>query len=66
MSRIDDSTTGNLLDFLYHQSYYKLTGLDLSRQTNTSISQKINFTGKLEENDGAIMFLALKSSRKLF
>ena len=66
MSRIHDYTTGNLLDFLYLQNYYKLTGLDLSRQTNTTIPQKINFTGKLEEDDGAIMFLALKSSKKLF
>ena len=30
--------------------------MDLSRQTNTSIPQKINFTGKLEEDDGAIIF----------
>ena len=34
MSRNDDCTTGNLLDYLYHQNYYKLTGIDLSRQTN--------------------------------
>ena len=31
MSRNDDYTTGNLLDFSYHRSYYKLTGIDLSR-----------------------------------
>ena len=37
MSRNDDYTTGNLLDFLYHQNYFKLTGIDLSRQTNTNI-----------------------------
>ena len=29
MSRNDDYTTGNLLDYLYHQKYYKLIGLDL-------------------------------------
>ena len=55
MSRNDDYTTGNLFNFLYHQNYYKL-GMDLSRQTNTSIPQKVNFTGKLEEDDGAIIF----------
>ena len=58
MSRIHDYTTGNLLDFLYHQNYYKLTGLDLSRQTNTTIPQKINFTGKkliLQENQKKMM-----------
>ena len=35
MPRDYDYTTGNLLDYFYHQKYYKLTGIDLSRQTNT-------------------------------
>ena len=39
----EDYTTGNLLDYLNHQNYYKLIGVDLSRQTNTSISRRINF-----------------------
>ena len=56
MSRINDHSTGNLLDYLYHQKYYKLIGIDLSRQTNTSISQQINFVEKLEEEKGATMF----------
>ena len=37
MSRNDDYTTRNLLDFSYYQNHYKLIGIDLSRQTNTSI-----------------------------
>ena len=41
ISKNDDYTTGNLLDFPYHQYYYQL-GTDLSRQTNTSIPQQIN------------------------
>ena len=41
MSRNNDYTTGNLLDFLYHQNYFKLIGIDLSRQTNTTIPQKL-------------------------
>ena len=61
MSKNDDYTTGNLLDYLYHQSYYKLIGIDLSRQINTSIPQQINFKGKLEVDDGATMiFIAEK------
>ena len=55
MSRNDDYTTGDLFDFLCHQNYYKL-GMDLSRQKNAGIPQKVNFTGKVEENDGAIIF----------
>ena len=48
MLKDHDYTTGNLLDFWYHQNYYKLTGIDLSRQTNTSICQQINFMGTLK------------------
>ena len=49
MSRNDNYTAGNLLDFSYHQNYYKLVCEDLSRKTNTRIHQQINFVGKLEE-----------------
>ena len=31
ISRNNDYTTGNLLDYLYHKNYYKLIGVDLSR-----------------------------------
>ena len=57
MSKIDNYTTGNLLDYLHHQNYYKLIGIDLSRQTNTNIPQQINFIENLSKNDGATMFL---------
>ena len=55
MSLDNDYTTGNLLDYLYHQKHYKLIAIDLSRQTNTAISQQINFMGKLEEDGGVTM-----------
>ena len=64
MSRNNDYTTWNLLNYLYHQKYYKLIGIDVSRQKNTSISQQINFVGKLEEDDGAtIIFIAEKQQK---
>ena len=44
MSINDDYATGNLLDYLYHQNYYNLIGIDLLRQTNTNIYQQINLT----------------------
>ena len=47
MSKNNEDTNGNLLDYLYHQQFYKLIGIDLSRQTNTSIPQKINFCRKI-------------------
>ena len=63
MSRSDDYTIGNLLDFSYHQNYYKL--IDLSRQTNTNMPQQINFSWKLEQDNGLrifFFFLLLNSS----
>ena len=60
MSRNNDYTTGNLLDYLYHQKYYKLIGIDLSRETNTSVTQKINFTGKLEDDGATMVFVSEK------
>ena len=60
MSRNDDYTTGNLSEFSYHQSYYKLIATDLSRRKNTIVPQKINFVGKLEEDGGATMLFIAK------
>ena len=57
-------TTGNLEDFSYCQNYYKLIGIGLSRQANTSIPLQINFTGKLEEDDGATMFFIAEKQQK--
>ena len=38
----------------------KTVGIDLSRQTNKSISQKLNFLIKLEENNGPTIFFITK------
>ena len=66
MLRNDDYTTENLLDLSYHQNYYEFIDTGLSREKTTNIPHQINFAGKFEENDGATMFLILKSSKKLF
>ena len=39
MSRNDNQTRRNLSDYLCHQKQYNLIGIDLSKQTNTSIPQ---------------------------
>ena len=65
MSKNDDYTTGNLLNYLYHQKYYKLIGTTLSRQTNAIIPQRVNFAGKLEEDDGATMFFVSEKQQKI-
>ena len=64
MLRNDDYTTRTLLDYSYHENYYKLIDIDLSRQTNTSIPYQINFTGKLEEDDGVKMFFVSEKQQK--
>ena len=46
------------------QSITNFIGIGLSRQENTSISQKINFTEKLEENDNATMFFFAEKQQK--
>ena len=43
---------------------YKLIGIDLSGQKNTNILQQINFVGKLEEDNGAIMFFISQKQQK--
>ena len=57
MSRNDDYTTRKLLDYLHCHKYYRLIGINLWRQTSTSIPQQIDFTGNLKEGNGATMFL---------
>ena len=66
MSRNDDYAKEDLLDFLYRQNYYKLIRIDLSRETNMNIPQQINFVGKPEEDDIAVMlFISEKQQRTI-
>ena len=66
MSGNDDYKTGNLLDYLYHQNYYKLIGIDLSRQINMTIPQQVNFIGKLgQDNDTSMFFVAEKQQETM-
>ena len=64
ISRNNGYTTGNLLDYLNHENYYTLIGVDLSIKTNTGIPQQINFTEKLERNDGTTMLFVCEKQRK--
>ena len=53
ISRNDEYTTGNLLDYDYFKNYYKLIAIDLSKlhvlQENEDLIQQINFIGRLEQ-----------------
>ena len=56
---------GNLLEYLYHQKYYELISVDLSRKTNTSIPPQNNFVWKLEKNDGATILFVSEMQQKI-
>ena len=53
ISRNNEYTTDNLLDYDYFKKYYKLIAIDLSKQQvlqeNEDLIQQINFIGRLEE-----------------
>ena len=63
ISKNNDYTNANLLDYEYFSKHYKLIAIDLSKQIkfkNPNFKQKINFIGKLE-NDRAMFFIIEKS-----
>ena len=65
LSKNNDYTTGNLLDFAYFKENYRLTATDLSKQTKLKDPQQINFIGKLEgRDDEATMFFIIEKSEE--
>ena len=61
MSRNNDYTTDNLLDFAYFKENYRLIAVDLSKQTKSKDPQQINFIGRLERQiNEAIMFFIIE------
>ena len=63
ISRNNEYTTGNLLDYDYFKKHYKFIAVDLSKQQvlqdNEDLIQQINFIGKLEEE--AIVFIIIEN-----
>ena len=67
MSKNNDYTTGNLLDYRYFSKHYKLILIDLSKQTeleNPDLKQQISFIRKSEEDNGATIFFIIGKSEK--
>ena len=65
MSKNNDYTTGNLLDYEYFKDHYKLIAVDLSKQTeleNIDLKQQTNFIRRLEE-DATMFFIIEKKKR---
>ena len=66
ISRNNEYTTGNLLDYDYFKKYYKLITIDLSKQQvlqeNEDLIQQINFIGKLEEAANVFIIIEKKEN----
>ena len=69
MTKNNDYAAGNLLDYEYFKDQYKLIAIDLSKQTeleNPDLKQKINFIGRLEENNATTFFIIEKKEETTF
>ena len=66
ISRNNEYTAGNLLDYDYFKKYYKLIAIDLSKQQvlqeNEDLIQQINFIGKLEEAANVFIIIEKKEN----
>ena len=66
ISRNNEYTTGNLLNYDYFKKYYKLIAIDLSKQQvlqeNEDLIQQINFIGKLEEAANVFIIIEKKEN----
>ena len=69
MTKNNNYTTGNLLDYEYFKDHYKLIAIDLSKQIeleNLGLKQQINFIGRLEENNATMLFIIEKKEETTF
>ena len=69
ISRNNEYTTGNLLDYDYFKIYYKLIAIDLSKQQilqeNEDLIQQVNFIEKLEEAANVFIIIEKKENTLL-
>ena len=57
------------MDYEYFKDHYKLSAIDLSKQIeleNPDLKQKINFIGRLEENNATMFFIIEKKEQTTF
>ena len=66
ISKNNEYTTGNLLDYDYFKKHYKLIAIDLSKkqvlQENEDLIQQSNFIGKLEEAANVFIIIEKKEN----
>ena len=69
LSKNNDYTTGNVLDYEYFLKHFKLIAIDLRKQIeleNLDLKQQINFIGKLEDDEATRFFIIEKSEETTF
>ena len=69
MTKNNDNTTGNLLDYEYFKDHYQLIATDSCKQIeleNPDLKQQINFIGRLEENNATMFFVIEKKEETTF
>ena len=69
MSRNNNYTTGNLLDYENFKDHYKLIAKDLSKPIeleNPDLKQQVSFVGRLEENNATMFFIIEKKEETSF
>ena len=67
MGRSNDYITGDLLDYKYFSKHYKLITIDLSKEIkleNPDFKQQVNFIGRLDRDNRAIMFCIIENSEE--
>ena len=64
----DDYATGCLLDYIYFKNYYKMIGVDLSKQqaldADPKAIQQINFTANLDRAGNTRFYFSLEEAKK--
>ena len=64
ISKHNEYTTGNLLDYDYFKKYYQLIAIDLNKQEvlqeNEDLIQQINLVGRLEEEPNVFIIIEKK------
>ena len=68
MSKNNEYTTSNLLDYGYFKDHYQLIAIDFSKQTeleNPDLKQENNFIGRLEENMQQCFLLLRKKKKQI-
>ena len=69
MSKNNDFTADNLLDYEYFSKHCKLIAIDLSKKIeleNPDLKQQINLISKLEEDVATMLFIIEKSEETTF